>query len=215
MHANKERLYQPSIPHKYNFVCTWSSQPLYHWIFKNPSAFLWTISRTRFNLLFHITQNMDKFLHGLKLCCWGVFKKALRQAGYTAQTANSSLDDESCSHLKGDLLFRSSSAGVFLHRLLYHVGVQLSADDCVRQYTWHCTGQPSTNNGNQTVFSCGLWAFPPVLHSKYPPLHLSSPQVNPEVKNSTKYCCGVQKIWGLPRERSLFFTHIQKSSQSI
>lgn len=40
-----------------------------------------------------------------------------RQAGYTAQTASSSLDDKSYNNLKGDLLFHSSSDGVFLAQI--------------------------------------------------------------------------------------------------
>lgn len=52
-------------------------------------------------------QNMGKVLHSLKLCCW-----AVKWNSYTAQTASSSLDEESYSNLKGD--FHSSSAGVCL-----------------------------------------------------------------------------------------------------
>lgn len=62
----------------------------------------------------------------VKTASLGVFKMALRQAGYTAWTASSSLDDKSCHNLKGDLLFHSSSAGVFLTRIaIYHAGTRL------------------------------------------------------------------------------------------
>jgi len=50
----------------------------------------------------------------VKVVLLGFLKKALGQAGYTARTASSSLGDESYNNLKGDLLFHSSSAGVFL-----------------------------------------------------------------------------------------------------
>lgn len=147
----------------------------------------------------------------VKIASLGVFKMALRQAGYTAWTASSSLDDKSCHNLKGDLLFSFQFCWCFSHTDCNipcgYTSLQTTACDST-----HSTAQDSPIL--KLALNGFLWAFPLVLHGKYPPYNSLHLRWILESK-TTEHRCRVQKIWGLPRERSYFFTHTQKSSQTI